>query len=171
MLHSKSTKIVFALVALLAAGLLVTTWGDSPSGTSAAEQTLSIVNPFTSPTPPGAMVAAVFTKIVNTTNKADRLIAVESSAAREVQMHETVEEGGALRMLHRPEGFEIPAGGTMELKPGGAHLMLIDLKAPLSMGETITLKLLFEEAGALEINVPVKDMLSASKACCAVEDK
>lgn len=167
MIHSRSTKIIIPMVALLGIGLLVTTWAKSPSGTAVARQALRVVDPFTYPTPPGATVAAVFTTFVNNTDKADRLVAVESSAAREVQMHETVEIGGALSMVHRPEGFEIPAGGTMELKPGGAHLMLMDLTEPLRMDEIIVLKLNFEVAGSMEIKVPVKDMLAAAKACCS----
>ena len=167
MIHSKSSKIIIPMVALLGVALLVTTWAKSPSETTVAQQTLRVVNPFTYPTPPGATVAAVFTMLVNDTDKDDRLVAVESSAAREMQMHETVQKDGALSMLHRPEGFEIPAGGTMELKPGGAHLMLMGLKEPLRMDEIIVLKLDFEVAGTMEVKVPVKDMLSAAKACCS----
>ena len=169
--YAKSIKIAVPLAVLLAAGILLATRGDSPSeAAAAAGQTLAIVDPFTSPTPDGATVGAVFAKIVNPTNKADRLVGVQCAAAREMQMHETVEEGGVLRMVHRPEGYEIPARGVMELKPGGAHLMLIDLFAPLRMGETIAVKLVFREAGIMEITVPVKDMLSAATSCCATKD-
>lgn len=170
MTYAKSIKITVPLAVLLAAGILLATWGDSPSEAVAAGQTLAIVDPFTSPTPDGATVGAVFARIVNPTNKADRLVGVQCAAAREMQMHETVEEGGVLSMVHRPEGYEIPARGVMELKPGGAHLMLIDLVAPLRMGETIAVKLVFREAGTMEITVPVKDMLSASTSCCATKD-
>ncbi len=170
LIHAKNMKIAAPLAVLLATGLLLATRDHASSEAVAAGQALTIVDPFTSPTPDGATVGAVFAKIVNPTNKADRLVGVQCAAAREMQMHETVEDGGVLRMVHRPEGYEIPAGGVMELRPGGAHLMLIDLVAPLRMGETIAVRLVFQEAGAMEITVPVKDMLSASTSCCATKD-
>ena len=81
-----------------------------------------------------------------------------SPAAKTAELHETVDENGVMKMVHHPEGWEIPAGGTLELKPGGKHIMLIGLTAPLVAGEKIKVTLNFEKAGAQTIDVPVKAM-------------
>lgn len=109
------------------------------------------------PAPSDGNGAAYFT-IVNPTETADRLISAQSSVARVTELHETTEENGVMRMIPRPDGFEIPARSTVELKPGGKHVMLLELSAPLAVGDEIPLILTFEQAGTMEITVPVMEM-------------
>ena len=61
-----------------------------------------------------------------------------------VELHESINDNGVMKMEPHPEGFEIPAGGTLELKPGGKHVMLLGLVKPLAVGDTIELTLNFE---------------------------
>ena len=117
-----------------------------------------VKEPFSRASPGGATTGGAFVTILNNGQGADRLVSASSPAAKTVELHETVNENGVMKMQPRPEGFEIPAGGTLELKPGGKHIMLIDLVAPLEPGNTIEITLNFEKAGPQKIQVPVRKM-------------
>lgn len=112
------------------------------------------------PAPGDGNGAAYFT-ILNPTEAADQLVSVQSSVARVTELHETTEENGVMRMIPQPDGFEIPARSIVELKPGGKHVMLLELSAPLAVGDEISLTLTFEQAGTMEIAVPVMEMGSS----------
>lgn len=97
----------------------------------------------------GDMGAAFFT-VHNAGDTADRLLRVEAGA-RSVEIHETVADGSVLRMESREDGFEILPGETLELKPGGKHVMLVE-PAPAPAGsDTYPLRLVFERSGTLEV--------------------
>lgn len=87
-----------------------------------------------------------------------RLVRVESPAAGVAEVHEMKMEGDVMKMRAVP-ALDLPAGKTVELKPGGYHVMLLDLKAPLAKGTSVPLTLVFQDAkGAeskLELSVPV----------------
>lgn len=97
---------------------------------------------------------AVYFKVVNPGPEADRLLRVETSAARAAETHESVVENSVVRMVARPEGFEVPAQGELVLEPGGKHVMLISPQAADAAGK-IALTLHFERAGAIEIQAEV----------------
>ncbi|HEX9736239.1 MAG TPA: copper chaperone PCu(A)C [Thermoanaerobaculia bacterium] len=101
---------------------------------------------------PGGMGAVYFA--VRDAGGGDRLVAVETAAARAAETHETVMDGDAMRMVPRPEGFEVPAGGTLELAPGGKHVMLVDAEVA-EAAETVRLTLRFERAGAVDVDAPL----------------
>lgn len=113
----------------------------------------AIESPWVRPTAPGAKVGGAFMTLVGGA-EADRVVSGSSPAAAVVELHTHVMEGGVAKMRAVP-AIDVPAGGRIELKPGGLHLMLINLKAPLKAGETIPLKLRFEKAGEIEVQVPV----------------
>lgn len=85
----------------------------------------------------------------------DRLLGGAFADAARVELHETVLDGDMARMVPRPEGLVVPAGGELELAPRGAHLMLIDLRRDLAEGETVTMTLAFEGAGARTVEAEV----------------
>lgn len=98
---------------------------------------------------PNAMGTAYFT-VRNSSQEGDRLLRVESAAANVVETHESIDEDGVIRMVPRPEGFEIPAGSSVALEPGGKHVMLMEIE--LEEGaESMGLTLHFERAGAVEV--------------------
>lgn len=106
---------------------------------------------------PTAQTGAVYMTLKNQGGAADRLVAVSTEAAMSAEIHESLMEDGVAKM--RPvEVFEIPAGGSVELKPGGYHIMLMGLKAPLKKGGMIMLKLEFEHAGVLDVMAHVGDV-------------
>jgi len=101
-------------------------------------------------------VSAAYMTITNKGMKADRLIAVEAEIAGKIELHETKVENDVAKMIPMLNGIEIPAGSTVELKPGGLHIMLLDLKAPLEAGKTLTLKLKFESGAEVTITLPIR---------------
>ncbi|GAB4552386.1 MAG: hypothetical protein OHK0023_20350 [Anaerolineae bacterium] len=100
-------------------------------------------------------VSAAYMTITNKGDKADRLVKVEASVAGLVEIHETVIQNDIAQMQALPNGIEVPALGSVELKPGGYHIMLMDLKEDLVVGQTISIKLTFESGVTIELNVPV----------------
>jgi copper(I)-binding protein len=100
-------------------------------------------------------VGGAFMRLSNAGATADRLLAVASPAARAVEMHTTIQDGDVMRM--RPVGMiDLPAGGAVQLQPGGLHLMLMGLNRPLNPGETVAVTLTFERAGAITVEIPVR---------------
>jgi copper(I)-binding protein len=120
-------------------------------------KSLRVSNPFSRATPPGAKVAGAFMSIENQGKEADRLVGASSPAAGIVEIHEMAMDGGVMTM-RAVKGIDVKPGATVELRPGGYHVMLEDLKAPLKQGDQIPLVLNFEKAGALEIRVKVEAM-------------
>lgn len=93
---------------------------------------------------------------IKSSGAADTLVSVSSPIAGMVQLHEVVTEGATSKMQEKPGGFPVPANGMVELKPGGYHVMLMDLKQQPKEGETVQLTLKFEKAGEVTITAPVK---------------
>lgn len=103
-----------------------------------------------------AGAGAAYMVIRNTGTAPDALIGAEApETAGKVELHETMMEGGIARM-HAAHRFEVPAGGTLELKPGGKHIMLLNLKKELKPGDQFHLDLKFEKAGTLHVAVEVR---------------
>jgi copper(I)-binding protein len=129
---------------------------DEPANTTAAAPAsqLEIRQPRAVLTP---SMGAVYFTVVNPGARNDRLLRVVTTAARVAETHETVEDGGMMRMVPRPEGFEVPAGGKLELQPGGKHIMLVEPRAPAAAGR-IGLTLHFEHAGAIEVEAELPAM-------------
>ena len=103
----------------------------------------------------GSGNGAVYVTLDNTGRAPDALVGAASDAARAVEVHETVLESGMAMM--RPVGkIDVPAGKTVELKPGGYHLMLVDLKRALKPGEVVNVTLSFREAGKVPVTATVR---------------
>lgn len=93
----------------------------------------------------------VYLTVVNPGARSDRLLRVETAAAGRAETHESVEENGVVRMVARPDGFEVPAAGTLALQPGGKHIMLVEPRIPADADGPVALTLHFEHAGAIEV--------------------
>jgi hypothetical protein len=107
--------------------------------------------------PPGQEVTALFMKVSNS-GPVTALVAVKSSIAKAIELHNNVEEKGQLAM--RPvEKVEIPANGSIELKPGGLHVMLIGLKRAIKDGESIPLTLEFADGSEKKIEARVVSLV------------
>ena len=88
---------------------------------------------------------------------ADKLVSASSPAAERVETHVTMRDGDISRM-REVKGYEVPARGTLELKPGGSHLMLVNIKAPLKEGTSVPLTLRFEKAGEIKTELQVRPL-------------
>ena len=117
------------------------------SSTSVLAQ-VQIEKPWARATAPGAKVAGGYMLVRNAGAAADRLLSASSPASAKVELHVHINEGGVMRMREVP-GYDVPAKGAFELKPGGAHLMFMDIKRPFREGEKVPVKLRFEKAGEL----------------------
>jgi copper(I)-binding protein len=118
---------------------------------------LHIVHPWARATPPGAPAAGAFLSIENK-GDADRLVAASSAVADAVELHEMRMDGNVMRMNKLDHGIELPANSTVELKPGSLHIMFFGLKAPFKEGDRFPLKLRFEKAGEVTVDVVVEGM-------------
>jgi periplasmic copper chaperone A len=117
---------------------------------------LKIGHPWSRETAPGQSVGGGFLTITNNGKQSDRLVSVTSPAAAQVQVHTVLMTDGVMRMRELPGGLEIPAGTTVALKPGGFHIMLIGVKAPLKQGTMVPAELRFQRAGKVKINFKVE---------------
>lgn len=127
---------------------------------------LEVSGAFTRATLPNAPVGGGFMTITNTGIEPDRLVSASSPVAGVAQLHEMKMEGDVMKMGELPDGIAIPAGETVTLEPGGLHIMLMDLKAPLVEGEEVPVTLTFEKAGTVEVLLEV----AGSAADAPIED-
>jgi copper(I)-binding protein len=124
----------------------------------AAVGDIAISKAWTRVTPPGAKVGGGFMLLTNKGKAADRLVAMSSDIAEKGEVHETTMTDGVMKMREVAKGLEIPAGGSVELKPGSYHIMFMGLKKPIAAGETVKAKLKFEKAGEVTVDLPAQAM-------------
>jgi periplasmic copper chaperone A len=111
--------------------------------------------PWARATPGGAKVGGGYFKITNTGKEADRLTGGSLPIAKDVEVHEMAMSGNVMKMRRLPDGLEIKPGQSVELKPGGNHLMFVELRAALKAGEPIKGTLTFQKAGTVEVEYRV----------------
>ena len=116
----------------------------------AAAPGLGVSHPWIRATPPGAMTAAGYLTLSNNGTTADRLMGGSTGAARNVTIHQTVTSDDRVRMSATPS-LAIRPGRAIPFKPGGYHLMLVGLTAPLTVGQVVKVTLKFERAGDLVV--------------------
>ncbi|MDR3422054.1 MAG: copper chaperone PCu(A)C [Xanthobacteraceae bacterium] len=141
-----------AAVSALAVALLL------PLGVQAADYNVGpmhIDSPWTRATPKGASSGAGYLTVTNNGTAPDRLSCASSAAAGACQIHSMTMEGGVMKMRPVEGGLEIKPGETVTLKPGGYHVMFVDLKHPLEQGSAFEATLQFEKAGTVKVEFPV----------------
>lgn len=145
------------IVASLGIGVLLGACrAAAPTPTPKPSAPLRVEDAWARPSPGMAGAAAAYLRVVNMGSVSDRLTGAEApEVAGTVELHETAMEGGMARM-HAAHAFEVPAGNTLELKPGGKHIMLMNLKRELKPGDRFTLTLKFEKAGTVQGEVEVR---------------
>lgn len=123
---------------------------------------IDIGHPYARPTREGQTVGAGYLKLANK-GPVDRLVSATSPAAGSVEIHSMSMEGDVMKM-RQVDAIELATGQTVELKPGGYHLMLMGLKAPLKVGEKFPLTLKFEKSGEVVVTVNVEEPKPKSEA-------
>jgi periplasmic copper chaperone A len=107
---------------------------------------------------PMAKSGAVYFSIMNHGGVDDVLVSISTPVATSAEVHETKMDGDVMKMRALDKPLAITAGSTIKLEPGGFHVMLTGLKAPLKKGEIVALELTFEKAGVMKLDVPVGDV-------------
>lgn len=109
-------------------------------------------------------MSAAFGQLTNDSDTDVTVVSAESAASSMLELHETVEsESGEMVMRQIEGGFVIPADGSLDLAPGGDHIMLMDLTAPLVAGDEVTVTLTFSDDSTYEFIAPVKDYSGANE--------
>jgi len=123
------------------------------------EGELVVVNAAARAAIAGSNNSAAYMTVLNGLDKPVTLVAVQTEAAASAMLHETVrDEDDMVRMEHRPDGFEIPAGEALRFEPGGKHIMLMDLQSAFEAGSEVEITFLFEDEDNQTIMVPVKSL-------------
>jgi copper(I)-binding protein len=143
----KSTCVLAVAACLLATGALAQQYKAG---------SLEIDHPWSRATPKGTKIGAGYLTIKNTGSAPDRLVGGSMADAVSVEIHEMTMDGGVMKMRPVAGGLEIKPGETVELKPGGFHLMFKDLKQSLKKGEQVDGALDFEKAGSVKVQYTVE---------------
>jgi len=116
---------------------------------------IEITAPYVRAVPPGQPNSAAFMTLTNSGDVDGALVAAASPAAEVVELHTHAMVDGMMRM-RRIERIDLPAGDTVELAPGGLHIMLIGLVAPLVIDETVEIRLNFDDGSERLVSAPVR---------------
>ncbi len=119
---------------------------------------ITIIDPYVRAIPPGQTISAAFLQLHNNSAKTNYLIKATSPIANVVELHEHIHDRGMMKM-RRVERIEIPAKSNTLLKPGGYHIMLIDLKETLALDKKITINLEFSDGSKQTIIAPVRKIM------------
>jgi hypothetical protein len=141
--------------ALYSAVLLVVVAAGSLRAEEVKAGDLVITQAWSRATPGGAKVGGGYLTITNRGSAPDRLIGGAADVSAKVQVHEMAMNDGVMTMRPLDQGLVIEPGKTVKLAPGGIHLMLLDLKAPLKQGEKLPVTLEFEKAGKVSVMLDV----------------
>ena len=128
--------------------------------TSAHEFTskgVTIAHPWARATPGASKVGVAFLELKADAGVADKLIAAKTDVAGAVELHTHIMDNNIAKM-RRVDAVPVQPGGAIVFKPGGLHLMLMDLKAPLKEGDVVKMTLTFEKAGEIEIELGVEKL-------------
>lgn len=176
--HHLCALAVAALVALpLVAcgdddGAATDTSAPSPGTVDEADEPIAIAGAWARTSPSMATAGAAYAEITNAGDEDDALIgvSVDPSVADRAELHETVPadddqdddatgggHGGGMMHMRAVEEIPVPAGGTAVLEPGGYHVMLLDLAAPLEVGDTVEITFTFERAGDVVVEADIRD--------------
>ena len=121
---------------------------------SAFAQNVTVTEAWARATVQGQKATGAFMKITAKDNA--KLVGVSSPVAGVAEIHEMKMEKDIMKMAALPNGLDLPAGKAVELKPGGYHVMLMDLKAPLAKDTTVPVTLTFQDAKGVKSNVELK---------------
>jgi copper(I)-binding protein len=149
-------RLTIPFILAAAAALLLTAAAVifSARGAETVSGDLAVISAWARATPPGAEVGAAYVTVVNRGGAADRLVGASTPAAETTELHETVAQDGVARM--RPlDAPTIPAGGKLEMLPGGIHFMLMGLSAPLKEGDAVPITLRFERGGEITVEAEI----------------
>jgi len=125
---------------------------------------LTIDAAYSHPTAAPGVPGVGFFTVHNSGKSADRLLSASSPGVGRIEIHRSNLAKGVMQMRAVAGGVAVPAGGVVAFAPGGLHLMLFDLAAPLQAGQSLPLTLQFERAGAVAVDLQVKPRVAEPEA-------
>ncbi len=147
----------FFLISLLFGVSLVSAQGVSSCNVA------TMFNGWAAASPAGAPNGVAYGLIANLSDQPDTLLNVSTDAAETAELHQmSVGAGDVMQMMPVEGGIPIAAQSFQELKQGGFHIMLMNLKQPLVAGESLNLTLTFEQSGEVKVVVPIVDVNSTT---------
>ncbi len=170
MKNARTSRVALALAAgLVLAGCTSTVPMTTPStsaspsasATESAAAEIAIMDPWVKAT--DSDMTGAFGILVNNTDTDIKVVAVSSTVTERAELHETVSRDGTMVMQEMADGFIIPAGGRYVLEPGGNHLMLMDLTAPIEAGTDVELTLEFEDGSTFSWLAPARTFAGAQE--------
>jgi copper(I)-binding protein len=136
-------------LSLLAAGLLF-----SAGAMAGSADAVSVDQPYVRLAPPNAPATGAFMVIRNGSDKDVRVVRADNPVSRVTELHTHLNEGGVMKM--RPvTAIEVKARGKAVLEPGGLHVMMIDLRAPMKEGDSIPITLTFDDGSSKQVDAKV----------------
>ncbi len=154
-MRNRTTTLITLVLALVLVGC------SSPNAAPPAAPQVSVEGAWTRTTT-GAKdptMTAVFLTIVNPGSADVRLVGADCARAGVVQIHDMVTVDGRLVMQQVEGGVVVPSGSHLHLTPGGKHIMLMQLPAPLRVGERVALTLHFSDGASVDVSAPVKEFV------------
>jgi periplasmic copper chaperone A len=136
-------------LSLLAAGLLI-----SAGAFAGAADNVTVQDPYVRLAPPNAPATGAFMVIKNNGDKDVKVLKADNPASKVTELHTHLNEGGVMKMRPVP-AIEVKAKGEAVLKPGGLHVMLIDLKAPMKEGDVVPITLTFDDGSSKKVDAKV----------------
>ena len=142
-------------VSLLLASLMV-----SAGALAAAADLVTVVEPYVRLAPPNAPATAAFMVIKNAGDKDVKVVKADNPASKATELHTHLNENGVMKM--RPvAAIEIKSKGEATLKPGGLHVMLINLNAPMKEGDVVPITLTFDDGSSKKVDAKVVKPMAA----------
>jgi copper(I)-binding protein len=164
-LNTAPTRLAVAAAALMLALSGCAGAAETPAETTdsaASADTLTMTDAWVKANDSG--MTGAFGLLENSGTDDITVVSAETSAASMIELHETVaNDAGDMVMQEKPDGFVVPAGGSIELAPGGNHIMLMGLTGPLAAGDEATFTLNLADGSSLEFSAPVKDYTGANE--------
>ena len=137
-----------------------TTTSSSASSTDKASGDVSLDQGYVKSKTPDKAMTAIFGTLKNNTDKEKVLESVSSSDVKgNFELH-TVVDG---KMVEQKEGFKLPANGTLEMKPGGEHIMIMDNHDELAAGDKVNVQLKFKDGSTEKVSIPVREQPSGEE--------
>ena len=142
-------------LSLLAAGLML-----SLGALAGAADSVTVQDPYVRLAPPNAPATGAFMVIRNGGDKDVKVVKADNTATKVTELHTHLNEGGVMKMRPVP-AIEVKAKGEAVLKPGGLHIMLIDLKAPMKEGDMVPITLTFDDGSSKRVDAKVVRPMAA----------
>jgi len=142
-------RLLMRQLSLLACGLMF-----SAGVLAGAAEQVSVQNPYVRLAPPNAPATGAFMVIKNNGDKDVKVLKADNPVSRVTELHTHLNEGGVMKMRLVP-AIEVKAKGEAVLQPGGLHVMMIDLKAPMKEGDVVPITLTFDDGSSKQIEAKV----------------